>query len=115
MSEPRRSSEDLGHLGTEQNNYGQLILIIGLFTFYNYGPSNSILAWVLIMAVTMVANLYVNQENMLYAPTPMGLSRKLAGNPPGYRSPSEVAFAPPASCLHFCFITDCFIHPISVH
>ena len=35
------------------------------------------------------SNLYLNQENMLYVPSPAGFPRQLSLNPKGFISPSE--------------------------
>ena len=85
--------EELGTVGEGETKEGSsmLMMLLMLFVFYQYGPSNSILGWIGLLLFVILANLYMNQERMLYVPQPPGFPRKLAHNPPSFRSPAEVS------------------------
>ncbi len=82
--------EELGTVGQEEEGSSSLIIMLLLLAFYLYGPSSSVFSWIFMFILVVIINLYVNQEKMLYVPSPNGLARQVARNPPQYRSPNEV-------------------------
>ena len=84
------SEDDLGRLGESKSGSFKSLLLGGIFyCFYSYGPSSNIFGWISFILSLFITNLYINQNQILYVPCPMGHSRRIRHNPPQYRSPNE--------------------------